>query len=82
MSKETALAIAQDFIPEYEWTRAKLMHNGGWIIRSKADDENDGIPGVYVSPGGEPDIIGSAPSMWPEAVVDEYKANRDNSPTD
>lgn len=76
MSKDEALAIAQSFMPNYEWTRAKSMRNGGWIIRSKADDENDGIPGVYVSPDGEPDIIGSAPSMWPEAVADEYRANR------
>lgn len=76
MSKDKALAIAQSFMPDYEWVEAHPMRNGGWIVRSEADVENDGMPGVYVSPGGEPDIIGSSPSMWPAAVAEEYRANR------
>lgn len=72
MGEVEAIEAAYAYVLEYTWDRAKQMPSGGWIIRDSADDYTDGLPGVYISPDGEPVMFSGLPNeSWPQDLQDE-----------
>lgn len=81
MDKEQALEIGAAYSSDYQWEATEQLRNDGWVLRpvdeTFVDETGEwqirtiGLPGVYVSPDGKPEMISSAPDSWPQAIKDD-----------
>lgn len=80
MDKEQALEIGAAYYSDFQWEATEQLRNGGWVLRpvneTYVDETGEwqirtiGLPGVYVSPDGKPEMIYSVPTLWPQAFKD------------
>lgn len=68
MNEKLALEIANKYYPDFVWVYAERMHNDGWLVRPEGDGHTKGLPGVYIDPDGSPEMYGSVPDSWPQAI--------------